>query len=238
MSEIHTKDGFRNRGAEMTRLETFVDAAFAFAVTLLVVGGGDNVPANYDEFVFAMLQVPAFALCFANIAFFWYAHYTWSRRFGLEDLPSTVLSLMLIFVVLIFVYPLKAIYAGAFNFIPGFDSRYVFSYSSVEDFAGVLVIFGLAFSSLSAIIVLLNWRAVRVADSIGLSETERFDAITTIHLWMVCAVLPLGSVLIAMVASDERWVIGASVYYLVFGVVMPIVKVRRQRQRQELLAQL
>ena len=99
----------------MTRLETFVDAAFAFAITLLVVGGGDNIPANYQQFIHAMQQVPAFGLCFASLAFFWYAHYTWSRRFGLEDTPSTVLSLLLIFVILIFVYPLKAVYAGAFN---------------------------------------------------------------------------------------------------------------------------
>ncbi len=92
MPETHTKDGFLIRGAEMTRLETFVDAAFAFAVTLLVIGGGDNVPASYDEFILAVQRVPAFALCFATVAFFWFAHNTWSRRYGLEDGRSTVLS--------------------------------------------------------------------------------------------------------------------------------------------------
>ncbi len=30
------RDGFRNRGGQATRLEAFVDAAFAFSVTLLV----------------------------------------------------------------------------------------------------------------------------------------------------------------------------------------------------------
>ena len=42
MNQVTRKDGFKNRGAEMTRLESFVDAAFAFAVTLLVIGGGDT----------------------------------------------------------------------------------------------------------------------------------------------------------------------------------------------------
>ena len=32
--------GFRMRGLEMTRIEVFVDAAFAFAVTMLVIGIG------------------------------------------------------------------------------------------------------------------------------------------------------------------------------------------------------
>lgn len=31
--------GFRLRGLEMARLETFIDAAFAFAITMLVIGG-------------------------------------------------------------------------------------------------------------------------------------------------------------------------------------------------------
>jgi uncharacterized membrane protein len=232
MAETHTKDGFRIRGAEMTRLETFVDAAFAFAVTLLVVGG-DSIPANYGELVLAMQQLPASALCFGNIAFFWYAHYAWSRRYGLEDARSTILSLILIFLVLAFVFPLKAVYSGAFLFVPGIDPESAFTFSSVGDFGVMLVIFGMAFSSLSSIIVLLNWHALWVADTIGLSPTERFDTVTTIHLWLVNALLPLGSVAIALFASG-LWLIAAAVYYIVFGAVMPIVSVQRQRQRRVL----
>lgn len=232
MTDTHTKDGFKIRGSEMTRLETFVDAAFAFAVTLLVVGGGDNIPSNYHEFVVAMQQVPAFGLCFASIAFFWYAHYTWSRRFGLEDAASTFLSLLLIFVVLIFVYPLKAVYSGAFNFIPGFDSRSVFAIVSVADFGGLLVIFGIAFSSLSAIIAALNWHAFRLADPIGLSPTEKFDTLTSIQLWLVNALIPLGSAVIALLATDVIWTVGASLFYIVFGIVTPIVQQRRMQQRR------
>ena len=99
LAGMPTKDGFRQRGMEMTRLETFTDAAFAFAVTLLVVGGGDSIPMNFDEMVNALKQVPAFAASFANIMWFWHAHHVWSRRFGLEDTKSIVLSLVLVFVV-------------------------------------------------------------------------------------------------------------------------------------------
>ncbi len=34
---MSSSDGFRERGMQVTRTETFVDAAFAFAVTLLIV---------------------------------------------------------------------------------------------------------------------------------------------------------------------------------------------------------
>ena len=66
-----------------------------------------------------MKQVPAFAASFANIMLFWYAHHVWSRRFGLDDAGTVFLSLLLIFLVLIYVYPLKAIYSGAIEFFSG-----------------------------------------------------------------------------------------------------------------------
>jgi uncharacterized membrane protein len=234
MNAKHTKDGFKIRGAEMTRLETFVDAAFAFAVTLLVIGGGDNIPNNYQDFVIALKQVPSFTMCFANIVFFWYAHHIWSRRFGLDDGPSTFLSLLLILVVLIFVYPLKAIYAGAFNFIPGFDSGAVFALSSVNDFSGLLVIFGLAFSMLSAIIAALNWHALRLAEDIGLSAEEKFDTKTVAQLWSVNALVPLGSVAIALFTTGVFWTKAASFFYIVFAVVLPILKIRRKNLRTKI----
>ena len=56
LAAFMTKNGFRQRGMDMTRLETFTDAAFAFAVTLLVVGGGDSVPMNFGEMTTALKQ--------------------------------------------------------------------------------------------------------------------------------------------------------------------------------------
>lgn len=37
LDDLPVKNGFRLRGMDMTRTETFTDAAFAFALTLLVV---------------------------------------------------------------------------------------------------------------------------------------------------------------------------------------------------------
>src|SRR3954454_20951608 len=51
--------GFRLRGIEMTRLETFIDAAFAFAVTVMVIAA-DRVPEDIDALLAAFKNVPAF----------------------------------------------------------------------------------------------------------------------------------------------------------------------------------
>ena len=49
--------GFRMRGLEMTRIEVFVDAAFAFAVTMLVISF-DAMPTSYGEMIQAVKNIP------------------------------------------------------------------------------------------------------------------------------------------------------------------------------------
>src|SRR3989442_10995613 len=71
--------GFRLRGIEMTRLETFIDAAFAFAVTMLVIATG-QVPDDIQALLVAFKNVPAFVASIAVLSIFWRGHWLWSRR--------------------------------------------------------------------------------------------------------------------------------------------------------------
>jgi uncharacterized membrane protein len=213
-------DGFRQRGMDMTRLEAFTDAAFAFAVTMLVVGGGDAIPANFDEMIAAMKQVPAFAASFANIMLFWYAHHTWSRRFGLDDLASAIFSMMLIFVVLIYVYPLKAIYSGALQFFTGGLLESYFVMTSVDDLRVMFLIFGCGYASLSLVIVLLNRHALRLSDELSLSDEERWATATQIQQWLISTAVPIVSIVLAL-TMPGAWVVLAGMIYSSFGLLMP-----------------
>ena len=69
---------FRERGAQVTRVEAFIDAVFAFAITLMAVAG-QSIPGSVDALADAMKGIPAFVLAFALIARFWSAHAHWSR---------------------------------------------------------------------------------------------------------------------------------------------------------------
>ncbi len=104
------------RGGGATRLEAFVDAAFAFAVTLLVISA-DRVPDSVRALVLALKQVPAFAAGFALLALFWYAHVRWSRHYRLDGMLATLLSLLLVFLVLVYVYPLRLLLGTFFAWI-------------------------------------------------------------------------------------------------------------------------
>ena len=224
------KDGFRQRGADMTRLETFADAAFAFAVTLLVVGGGDSIPTSFEEMIRAMKQVPAFAASFANIMLFWYAHHQWSRRFGLEDAGSITLTLLLIFIVLIYVYPLKAIYSGAFQFFSGGYLESYFALESIDDLRSMFVIFGTGYAALSGSIALLNRHALGKRSELSLGEREYYDTVTEMQQWLINMIVPLVSVAIALTVPDGLVVL-AGLFYFAFGVVVPWHQFRRGRAR-------
>jgi hypothetical protein len=76
--------GFRLRGLEMTRLETFIDAAFAFAITMLVIAA-QQIPDDIETLLAAFKNVPAFVASVIVLGIFWRGHWLWSRRYGLED---------------------------------------------------------------------------------------------------------------------------------------------------------
>ena len=68
----------------MTRIETLVDAAFAFALTMLVISIGE-IPKSPPELFELSKDIPAFVFSALSIGAVWLAHAKWSRTFGLQD---------------------------------------------------------------------------------------------------------------------------------------------------------
>src|SRR5260370_23741344 len=110
--------GFRLRGIAMTRLETFIDAAFAFAITMLVIAT-QQIPDDIETLLAAFKNVPAFVASIIVLGIFWRGHWLWSRRYGLEDGMSIFISWAMIVTMLIYIYPLKAIFSSMWFLVSG-----------------------------------------------------------------------------------------------------------------------
>src|ERR1700746_2581249 len=108
--------GFRLRGIAMTRLETFIDAAFAFAITMLVIAT-QQIPDDIETLLAAFKNVSAFVASIVVLGIFCRGHWLWSRRYGLEDGVSILISWAMIVTILIYIYPLKAIFGAMWNLL-------------------------------------------------------------------------------------------------------------------------
>lgn len=137
-----------------SRLDNFTDAAFAFAVTLLVIGGSAP-PTSVTMLEAAMAEVPAFAIGFAIIAMFWSAHVRWRHCRGEGGWLSMVLSVLLIFLVLIYVQPLRAMARSLSTFLGGSGTPFQ---GAVGD---LFFVYGLGFVAMAATIAALFFEAQR-----------------------------------------------------------------------------
>lgn len=219
-------DGFLERGAEVTRLEAFVDATFAFAVTLLVISL-DAIPDSIPGMLQALKGVPAFAASFAQIMLFWSAHATWSRRFGLDERGSSFLSLALVFLVLVYVYPLKILFASFFAWISGGWLPQVAKINTLADLQGMFTMYGLAFGSMSLLMAALNRQALRAEVVPPLSEFERQRTRGEVVHWVYSAMVAAGSILFAMLipADSPNWLFGMpGMFYAMLGLTGVVVE--------------
>jgi uncharacterized membrane protein len=202
-------DGYLERGAGVTRVEAFVDAAFAFAVTLLVISL-DAMPTSIDGMLEAMKGVPAFLASFLQIMMFWSAHATWSQRFGLDDFPTRLRSLALVFLVLVYVYPLKIMFGGLFSWLSQGWFPPVAQIQSLQDLRMMFVVYGIAFGSLSLCLAMLYSHALRAAVMPALAGDERRLARSEVARWRFAALVAAVSIAAAFLlpASTPAWLLG------------------------------
>lgn len=204
---------FPQRGLEVTRLSTFTDAAFAFAAALLAISI-DDIPGSYAELMEALKDGPAFMASLALLLLYWRAHQVWSRRFGLEDLGSVLLTFGLVTVVMIYVYPLKIMFGSAFHFMSDGWLPLSFQLDTLHEFRGLLTIYGIGFIALNTLIAALYLRAWQQHEALNMSEIERFDCLCEVIAWLLVGSFGVISIVLAWTVPDGRLGIAAWIYML------------------------
>lgn len=234
LAELPVQGGVRQRGLEMNRLEAFCDAAFAFATTILVISSG-GVPGSYQELIAALRDVPAFAASFASIAGFWMAHRTWSQRYGLDDTRTTILSLVMVFVMMVYVYPLKMMFSAFASFASGGRLPTSFVIERARDILGLFVIYGVGFAAQTGMLVALYLHALRTP-GLRLDPLERLRTRQKIESFAVMGGTGLVSALFAAVMPAPIAVY-AGFLYMTLPATMPALAVRQGRRAARLAAE-
>jgi len=169
---------FRYRGQEIQRIETFSDAVFAFAVTLLIVSL--EVPRTFEELLISMRGFFAFGICFCLLLLIWHEQHVFFRRYGLDDVPTIFLNSALLFVVLFYVYPLKFLFTLLFsdNIYGSGHSPYSIKEGQIVD---LMTIYGVGYIIIYVLFLLLYVHAFRKKDLLQLNRMEIFDTRTKIY---------------------------------------------------------
>lgn len=96
---------FKIRSDSPSRLENFSDAVFAFSITLLMISL--EVPQTFTQILELTDELIAFAITIIPLFVIWQQHRQFFRRYGLDDSVVLKWNTILLFIVLIFIFPLK-----------------------------------------------------------------------------------------------------------------------------------
>jgi len=222
------KSNFKMRGTEVTRLETFMDAAFAFAMTMLVISVG-TLPKNYTELITSLKEIPAFLCSFFIIMLFWLSHRTWSRRYGLEDKRTLFLSIGLIFVLLVYMYPLRLIFSTLFAYLSNGWFPTTFESTSLSDITGLFAIYGIGLFAMAGILALLYQRAFQKKE---LLQLDRYEAIQTKSKRSLLTIVSVTGLIAALLAAllPASAALQSSLIYLLLPIAIIISKRYYEKQ--------
>ncbi len=221
--------GFRLRGMQMTRLETFIDAAFAFAISMLVIAA-QQIPDNIGALLAAFRNVPTFLCSIAVLGIFWRGHWLWSRRYGLEDGISVFISWAMLVTVLIYIYPLKAVFGAMWYYLSGGQVGQPLGGATESQARTIFAIYAIGFAAIALELLLLYLRAWQLREPLRLNARERLMTREGLTGWGMPMSVGILSLVLAL-SLPRRQLDWSGWVYFSMAVLGPLQSIYRRRRR-------
>lgn len=242
LSKSYSNNEFRFRGKEPGRLENFSDAVFALAITLLLIS--TSPPVNFDQIKRFTYELLPFLFCITLIILIWREHYVFYLRYGLRDGKMIVLNTLFLVIVLFYVYPLKFLAKLILR-----PLAYIVNNQSLleeiqgmikgEDMGQLMIIYGVGAAAVFLVLMQMYRYAYKRADDLELNAIERFDTRSSIRLNLLMAIVPMLSVILALIFQNS-WLAGplSGFTYFLYMPLMFAHGKRVDRNRKKLLSSL
>jgi hypothetical protein len=160
----------------------------------------------------------AFAICFGVLFMRWYRHYRFCRRYGLQDLTTHLLSAALVFVVLFYIYPLKFLFVALSRQLIGVaperltDGSLAYAIPSGQG-AAMMLIYGIGYTAVFGVFVLLYLHAYRQREALELSPLEVLKTRASLYGAVAAGWVGLLSVTVVLVGGDAWAGVAGWVYF-------------------------
>src|SRR5436305_14759652 len=139
----------------------------------MMVIAASQVPGSIEELLGAFRHVPACVASIVVLGIFWRGHWTWSRRYGLEDGVSIFISWAMLATILIYIYPLRAVFGSMWFLLSDGRVGQALGARSDAQARALFATFAIGFTAIALQIELLNLRACEVRDPLRLNQLEK-----------------------------------------------------------------
>ena len=232
---------FNYRGEEQTRIEAFTDAVFAFAVTLLVLS--NSIPETFEDLRASFADIIPFGLAITILVGIWFDHYIFSIRYGFRDGYITMLNTILLFLVLIYVYPLKFLMGLLTRMFYALITKDYEVYQTLftevirpEDTWLLMIFYGLGVVAIFGTMAFMYRYALKRKEDLQLSDLEIFETRSSIYVNLCLMIPPLLSSLVALsgIGSMTFNFILAGNIYILYPILIPLYSRYRNKKRKAL----
>jgi uncharacterized membrane protein len=198
-----SKDKISWRSHEPKRIEAFSDGAFAFGISLIIFSL--EVPRSSHDLLRSMKGILPFAVCFAMIFRLWYEQYRFFRRYGMNDVLTIVLNGLLIFLVLVYIYPLKFTFSIAFR-----CDGYTFSN---DDLIPVMRLYIGGITGVCMLFSGMYFNAYLKRTELNLTPQESYETKTHLYKYLFPSVAGILSIILICILKMEYFLFALSPLY-------------------------